>query len=170
MIWLILVKIYMSIVVKYSAIKKLRRETLKRVTLLSQFFMVLCMGLMLSLFLGAKEVKKVETKKLRDYKIMPIFHRYPVSDPQISPDGTRVLFTYTTINIAEDRYDTHIWSLALDEKTPKQFTYGNGNDSHPRWSSDGKTILFISNRLDRGENQLFVMPADGGEARSLTDL
>ena len=107
-------------------------------------------------------------KNLVDYKIMPIFPEQPLSDPQISPDGTKVLFTYTTVNIKEDRYDSHLWLLSLNEKMPKQFTYGIGNDSHPRWSPDGKTILFLSNRLDGKKNQIFVMPADGGEARILT--
>ena len=107
-------------------------------------------------------------KKLGDFQIMPIFHRYPVSDPQISPDGTRVLYTYTTTNMTKDKYDTHIWSLLLKEKTPRQFTYGRGNDSHPRWSPNGKTILFLSDRFDGKKNQIFVMPADGGEARKLT--
>ena len=114
--------------------------------------------------------KTQDRPALEDYKIMPIFHRYPVSDPQISPDGTQVLFTYTTTNITKDRYDTHIWSLSLDEKLPKQFTYGKGNDSHPRWSPNGKTILFLSDRLNGEKNQIFVMPADGGEARSLTAI
>ena len=124
----------------------------------------------------------LEQKKLEDFEIMPIFHRYPVSDPKISPDGTRVLFTYATTNMAEDRYDTHIWSIALDEGTPKQFTYGKGDDIHPRWSQDGKSILFLSSRLDgktntvgagtvsEGTYQIFVMPADGGEAISITAL
>ena len=80
-------------------------------------------------------------KKLEDYKIMPIFPGQPVSDPQISPDGTKVLFTYTTANVKEDRYNSHIWLLPLDEKTPKQFTYGKGNDSHPRWSPDGMKLV-----------------------------
>ena len=108
---------------------------------------------------------------LEDYRIRPSFPR--LSDPQISPDGTKVLFTYTTTNLKEDRYDSHIWLLPLDDKKPKQLTFGNGNDSHPRWSPDGKTILFLSDRL-REENkpgmQIFVMPADGGKARGLTSV
>ena len=79
-------------------------------------------------------------KKLENYKIMPIFPAQPVSDPQISPDGTKVLFTYTTVNMAENKYDSHLWSLSLEEKKPTQFTHGKSNDDTPRWSPDGKMI------------------------------
>ncbi|MFB0543771.1 MAG: prolyl oligopeptidase family serine peptidase, partial [Candidatus Bathyarchaeia archaeon] len=118
-------------------------------------------------------------KKLVDYKIMPLFPSQPVSDPQVSPDGTKVLFTYTTTNMAENKYDTHIWLLPLKEKKPRQFTHGKNNDTSPRWSPDGRTILFLSNRVSEEEKageekkkktQIWLIPADGGEARRLTSV
>ncbi len=119
-------------------------------------------------------------KKLTDYKIMPLFPMAPVSDPQISPDGANVLFTYSTANMDEDKYDTHIWLLPLKEGRPRQFTFSANNESSPRWSPDGRSILFLSNRPAEGEkkdeekkkkkNQIFVMPADGGEARQVTSV
>ena len=36
-------------------------------------------------------------KRLKDYEVMPIFPVQPVTDPQISPDGTKTLLTYTTV-------------------------------------------------------------------------
>jgi len=123
-------------------------------------------------------------KKLEDYKIMPIFPQQPVSDPQISPDGTRVLFTYTTTSMKENKYDSHIWLLPLGERRPRQFTYSPKNETNPRWSPNGKTILFLSNRVIKEEkigdekkedkkkrkNQLWLISYDGGEARRLTSV
>jgi dipeptidyl aminopeptidase/acylaminoacyl peptidase len=118
-------------------------------------------------------------KKLTDFEIMPIFPMAPVSDPQVSPDGTRVLFTHSTVNMEEDKYDSHIWLLDLKEKRPRQFTHGANNESFPRWSPDGKQILFLSNRTAEGEkkdekkkkkSQIWVIPADGGEARQITTV
>ncbi|MFQ5758328.1 MAG: S9 family peptidase [Candidatus Bathyarchaeia archaeon] len=117
-------------------------------------------------------------KKLKDYKIIPIFPVLPVSDPQISPNGGRMLFTYTTINMEENKYDSHIWLLPLKERKPKQFTYGKGNDINSRWSPDGSAILFLSNRVSEGKKtgeekrkmQIWVIPANGGEARCLTSV
>jgi len=118
-------------------------------------------------------------KKLSDYKIMPICAAQPVSDPQISPDGNKVLFTYTTTNMEENKYESHLWLLSLAEKKPTQFTHGKNNDTNPRWSPDGKTILFLSNRASEEEKaeeekkrktQIWAIPASGGEAKRLTSV
>ncbi len=42
-------------------------------------------------------------------------------------------------------------------------------DTGPRWSPDGRRLAFLSDR-DGEPAQLYVMPADGGEARKLTAL
>ena len=118
-------------------------------------------------------------KKLTDYKIMPLFPMAPVADPRLSPDGNRILFTYSTVNMEEDKYDTHIWLRDLEERRPRQFTFGKENTANPRWSPDGKRILFTSSRPSEGDPkdekkkkkaQLYVMPSEGGEARQITTV
>jgi len=117
-------------------------------------------------------------QKLEDYKIMPLVPGQPVGDPQISPDGSKVIFTYSQVNMGEDKYDTHIWLLDLSKKRPVQFTHGKENASNPRWSPDGKTILFTSSRpseddkkddKEKKKAQIYLIPVDGGEARRITD-
>lgn len=114
-------------------------------------------------------------KKLEDYPILPLIPSQPIADPQISPDCDNVLFTYSKINFKKDCYESSIWQLNLDEGQPMQFTSGIGRDSNPRWSPDGRHILFLSDRAassqkdeEKGKTQLWVMPSSGGEARSLT--
>jgi len=98
----------------------------------------------------------------------------PVSHPQISPDGRNILFTYTKVNEEDDKYNSHIWIAPTRGGEPKQFTYGDGNDSTPQWSPDGKEAIFLSNRGgaegEKKKMQLWIMPADGGEARSLASI
>jgi dipeptidyl aminopeptidase/acylaminoacyl peptidase len=117
-------------------------------------------------------------KKLEEYPVMPLIPMAPVGDPQVSPDGAKVLFTYSEVNMEEDKYDTQIWMRDLKERKPRQFTYSKENSSNPRWSPDGKMIAFTSNRPSeedpkeedkkKKKAQLFVIPTDGGEARQLT--
>jgi Tol biopolymer transport system component len=86
-------------------------------------------------------------KKLEDYRFTPIFPSAPVSDGQISPDGSEALFVYSEVNMGENKYDTHLWITDLKRGKPRQFTHGKGNESYPRWSPKGDRVLFLSNRL-----------------------
>ena len=90
-----------------------------------------------------------------------------VSDPQIHPDGRRIAFVVTTIDLGGDRYRSALW---LWDGDVRQLTYGS-NDSAPRWSPDGRTLAFVRKGNERKDpTQLAVMPSDGGEAQVITDF
>jgi dipeptidyl aminopeptidase/acylaminoacyl peptidase len=93
-----------------------------------------------------------------------------VSDPQISPDGKWVAYVVGQVDMEANKIPASIWLAATDGKSePKRLTNAPGKkDSHPRWSPDGKSILFQSNRS--GESQLWLIGLDGGEARQLTTI
>ena len=74
-----------------------------------------------------------------------------VSDPQISPDGTRIVYTRSWVNKVEDRWDSDLWLMNADG-TRKRFLV---DGSSPRWSPDGRRILFSATREPDG-TQLFV--------------
>lgn len=106
-----------------------------------------------------------------------------VEDPRLSPDGATVVYVQQEMDRASYEYRHSLWLIATDAKTPaRRFTTGP-NDSHARWSPDGKTIAFLrapghgvkpSNAAERergvGRAQIWVIPVDGGEARQLTWL
>ncbi len=97
-----------------------------------------------------------------------------VSDPQISPDGKKIIFVVASPHRFEggkEGYVSNLWMADLTTNEVYQFTYGKGVDFNPRWSRDGKYILFLSNRddLKRGP-QVYVIPSHGGEARRLTNF
>jgi dipeptidyl aminopeptidase/acylaminoacyl peptidase len=90
-----------------------------------------------------------------------------VGDPQISPDGSRILFVRKVIN-DKNKYVANLCTVDLDGNV-RQWTGGDSGAGHGRWSPDGTMIAFISSREEK-KGQLFIMPVDGGEAMSITNL
>jgi dipeptidyl aminopeptidase/acylaminoacyl peptidase len=89
-----------------------------------------------------------------------------VSDPQMSPDGSRVVCTVTTADGTTNAYQTNLWLVPTDGGAPRQLTTARARDTSPRWSPNGTGIAFISDR--GGEKQVWIIDPGGGEARPLT--
>ena len=91
-----------------------------------------------------------------------------VADPQVSPDGKSVVYAVSAIDRKTNKTNTDIWMVPLAGGESKRLTTLPGTDNHPRFSPDGKTIAFVSDR--GGSNQVWILPLDGGKARQLTHL
>ena len=91
-----------------------------------------------------------------------------VGDPQISPEGDRVLFTHKKIDVDKNKYVTNLFTVDLEGRLT-QWTQGETGASGGRWSPDGGAIAFVSKREGKA-SQIYVLPTSGGEARKLTSL
>jgi dipeptidyl aminopeptidase/acylaminoacyl peptidase len=81
-----------------------------------------------------------------------------VSDPQISPDGTRIVYTRGWIDRVNDRRESSLWMMDADGSRNRHLVEGSG----ARWSPDGTRILFVAPGEPEG-TQIFVrwMDAEG---------
>ena len=98
-----------------------------------------------------------------------------VSDPQLSPDGTQVIFVVTEPDQKSKKYFRNLWMVSTEGEDARQLTFTAGRNVEPRWSPDGKRIAFVSDRptgeeKEDGKNQIWLLPIDGGEASQRTQL
>jgi dipeptidyl aminopeptidase/acylaminoacyl peptidase len=100
-----------------------------------------------------------------------------LSDPQLSPDGSKVAYVVGTVEGKTKRRST-IWIAATNgSQPPRAFTSGPQNATAPRWSPDGRTLAFLSARSAGDDSnkaadktQIHLLSIEGGEARRLTSL
>jgi len=93
-----------------------------------------------------------------------------IADMHMSPDGKHVVYSVQWVNRNSEKKYSNLWIVPTSGGSPKQFTYGDQVDVHPRWSPDGKSLAFMSNRGTESQMQICIIPFTGGEARTLTGL
>ena len=119
-----------------------------------------------------------------------LYRLHIATEPRLSPDGRWAVVTLEMVAPGFDAYRQALWLVSTDARRatpPRQLTLGARHDRHPRFSPDGRTLAFLSDRRplieeepardadakDREDGtQVHLLPLDGpgGEARRLTDL
>jgi dipeptidyl aminopeptidase/acylaminoacyl peptidase len=109
-----------------------------------------------------------------------------IADPQISPDGSTVVFVRVTVNEKDNRYETSLYAVPAAagrsngaDTGPRRLT-SSIRDTSPRWAPDGKRLAFVRSAATQSSGgdgggrpqpgQIYILPLDGGEAWPITDL
>ncbi len=85
---------------------------------------------------------------------------------RLSPDGSRLVYTITYYDLAENRGATALYLRDMATGEVRRLTDRSSNASAPAWSADGGTLYFLSDRS--GTQQVWRMPAEGGKPQQVT--
>jgi len=96
--------------------------------------------------------------------------------PTPSRDGKWMLYTVSSPSWQDAERQTDLYLVSIDQgvSSTKQLTFTTSkNETSPQWAPDGSMFFFLSNReapaSAASQSQLYMMRADGGEARRITD-
>ncbi len=100
-------------------------------------------------------------------ELLNIYDLEFVSDPQISPDGSQIMYVRNFKDVMTDRNLSNLWIVNFDGSNNRPITTGNQNDFQPRWAKDGKRILYKSNKDE--STQIYLRWLDTGSETKITN-
>ena len=90
-----------------------------------------------------------------------------ISDPQISPDGKKVVIVVSRPDYTLNRYNAELVLVDIATGNRTVLTQDRYAVSSPRWSPNGEKLAFLS-RTAQSTNQIFLLSLQGGEAKQIT--
>ncbi len=102
------------------------------------------------------------------FRPIDVFDLEYASDPQVSPDGERIVYVRNFMDIMSDRVRSNLWTIQSDGEVHRPLTDGSENHSSPRWSPDGKRLAYVSNV--GGSPQIHLRWMDTGQTARISHL
>ncbi len=91
--------------------------------------------------------------------------RRSLRDLELAPDRRAAAFVVQEPVSGTDQ-PQHVFLFQLGADSARQLTSSSRSEWSPRFAPDGRSLAFLSDRVDRP--QIWLLPLDGGEARPLT--
>ena len=105
----------------------------------------------------------------KKFEYLDVFELEYSGDPQISPDGTYVVYRRTGFDIMKDGSMGNLWLLKTNDPSyHRKLTSQEVNERGARWSPDGKKIAFVSSTEEGSE--IYVYWMEEGVFARLTQL
>ncbi|WP_245807563.1 alpha/beta hydrolase family protein [Cognaticolwellia beringensis] len=118
-------------------------------------FIFLC-----SLFTLTSSLAADNNTPSKRFTAMRVFDMEYATDPQISPDGKHITYVRHSMDRMSDNDQSHIWLLDIAKGTHLPLIDGEAPSHSPRWSPDGKTLVFVSATDGKPELRLLYVQSD----------
>ena len=100
---------------------------------------------------------------------MDVFELEWAADPQISPDGSQIVYRRRGMDKMTDRRTSSLWVVNADGTQHMKLTQREANESSARWSPDGNRIAFGSSAEGNG-SEIFIYWTESGKMARITQL
>jgi acylaminoacyl-peptidase len=97
-----------------------------------------------------------------------VFELQWAAQPQISPDGQRIVYQRQSMDVMTDKRRSQLWLVGADGQDHRPLSSDPGDAFGPRWSPDGSRLLYVAR--DGEQTQLFVRFMDGGQVARVTHV
>ena len=122
-----------------------------------------------SMFLAiAVSVSAFAQDEVRHFTAEDVFELEYASNPQISPDGSQIVYERQSNDIMTDGTRSNLWIIGADGRGHRPLVSGTSSSSSPRWSPDGDRIAYAQS-TDTG-NGIFVRWMDTGQTGLVANL
>jgi len=118
------------------------------------------------IFVSSQALRAQESS--RKLTAMDEFQIQLPTDPQISPDGKKIVYVRRFADATTDKRYSNLWIINADGSDHRPLTTGNRSDASPRWSPDGTRLAFLSDA--DGKQQIYIRWMDSGQTARITNL
>ncbi|SEL73265.1 acylaminoacyl-peptidase [Colwellia chukchiensis] len=118
----------------------------------SQLVLIIVLSILL---LPISSIANDNTPPSKRFTAMRVFDIEYATDPQISPDGKTIAYVRHTMDRMQDKDIGRIWLLNTENEMHWPLTENQVASHSPRWSPDGKRLLFISKHKTQAELRVF---------------
>jgi dipeptidyl aminopeptidase/acylaminoacyl peptidase len=112
------------------------------------------------------EREEAPTATRTPFKPEDVLKQVVIAGVAVAPDASSIVYVRRTVE--DGKYARRLWRTDFDGKRRDQLTSARASDQRPRFSPDGRQLVFISDRT--GKPQAWTMSLTGGEPRRVTDL
>ena len=154
-----------------SCLRRLKPTATHCSLLIAHCFLSLTLTLTLTLSHALAQELPYTVKRITDGRSMDY-------NPEFSPDGKQIVFVSKTENTEKIKkgefwhktpFYLNLWLIDSDGKNRRQLTSGEVQDFAPRWTPDGKKVIFVSN--SRGnQGDVWSINTDGSNLNRIAEI